>query len=567
MGEVYIAFGSNLREEHRLEDLESGVRLVGKLEELSYAASSHLYETRAAYGSHGDYLNAVVRYSVDRSVCTEIGLSTLLRSLQSIERQVGRTTAQGRNRDRVLDVDLVSVVVSRSASSVALDRLASVAAGGKMATTRRFCLHSNGVPVHLDLPQLQLPHPRAHERRFVLQPLRDLTAQRIIRTPDGLWASPSELLLAMADRDLSDARYSPIKRLWATTKFAYAPQSPCTMGILNITPDSFSEADPLVASDTPASQPRVDLVKTEARLRRLHAQHFDVIDVGFESTRPNQPLISSETELLRLEAAARLLFHTATELQKPLSIDTRRPAVFKRALELAQLCAAAAAAGDSAQSENSARREYSAEDTTTDTVKITEDTRASRHFCGTWNNVTGTQISDEDIKWCVAQHVTYICAHWEAFDGVTNARGELCDCPWSTAMNESTEMNEPENDNTPQPLAVSVMSPHGTPVTVTPPSAILADELAGRTTASPTSVKGRCSIPTPCKHVTDQIERIRETLNQFVSRWFRQGGLRWRLVIDPGLGFGIDKRVSQALLHTSQDLFSDHILLLGFSKK
>jgi dihydropteroate synthase len=91
------------------------------------------------------------------------------------------------------------------------------------------------------------------------------------------------------------------------------------MGILNVTPDSFS-GDGL-ADDFKAA------VK---RARQMAAEGADIIDIGGESTRPNATPVSVEEELRRVIPVIERL---AGELSVPMSIDTTKSEVAKRALE------------------------------------------------------------------------------------------------------------------------------------------------------------------------------------------------------------------------------------------
>src|SRR5436309_15745446 len=95
---------------------------------------------------------------------------------------------------------------------------------------------------------------------------------------------------------------------------------PLVMGILNVTPDSFSDGGRF--SD-PAS--------AVAHARRMLADGADILDIGAESTRPYigaQPT-SFEDEFARLEPVLRLLI----ELGAPVSIDTIKAKTAAWALE------------------------------------------------------------------------------------------------------------------------------------------------------------------------------------------------------------------------------------------
>lgn len=93
------------------------------------------------------------------------------------------------------------------------------------------------------------------------------------------------------------------------------------MGVLNVTPDSFSGDG--VAHDADA---------LHARVGALLAAAPDVIDVGGESTRPGAAAVSVEEEIDRLGPALEALQERAPEM--PLSVDTRKAAVARAALDV-----------------------------------------------------------------------------------------------------------------------------------------------------------------------------------------------------------------------------------------
>ncbi|BDI23970.1 dihydroneopterin aldolase [Herbiconiux sp. L3-i23] len=126
-----IASGSNLGD--RAATLESALRAIAATPALSVLAESPVVESAAHTLDGVDedkpaYLNQVV------IVRTELGAADLLARLQQIELEHGRARAE-RWGDRTLDLDIVS-----------FDSVIS------------------------DDPDLRLPHPRAHERAFVLVP-------------------------------------------------------------------------------------------------------------------------------------------------------------------------------------------------------------------------------------------------------------------------------------------------------------------------------------------------------------------------------------------------------------
>lgn len=91
------------------------------------------------------------------------------------------------------------------------------------------------------------------------------------------------------------------------------------MGVLNVTPDSFSDGGQFIAPE-----------RALAQARRLVAEGADIIDIGAESTRPygSQP-VSAEEELSRL----RPILGEVVSLGVPVSIDSMKPAVIAWALD------------------------------------------------------------------------------------------------------------------------------------------------------------------------------------------------------------------------------------------
>jgi dihydropteroate synthase len=95
---------------------------------------------------------------------------------------------------------------------------------------------------------------------------------------------------------------------------------PIVMGILNLTPDSFSDGGRFVASEAALSH-----------AKRMTAEGCDIIDVGGESTRPGALPVAETEELARVES---VLAELAGTVDVPLSIDTYKADVAARAVEL-----------------------------------------------------------------------------------------------------------------------------------------------------------------------------------------------------------------------------------------
>lgn len=93
---------------------------------------------------------------------------------------------------------------------------------------------------------------------------------------------------------------------------------PRVMGILNITPDSFSDGGDFLSPDIALE-----------RARQMAAEGADIIDVGGESTRPGAQPVSEREELQRVLPVIRAI---TAELSLPVSVDTSKPNVMRAAV-------------------------------------------------------------------------------------------------------------------------------------------------------------------------------------------------------------------------------------------
>ncbi len=105
---------------------------------------------------------------------------------------------------------------------------------------------------------------------------------------------------------------------WQTTRFDIDLKTPQVMGIVNVTPDSFSDGGQHAG--------------TSAALRHCEQHLRDgahMLDIGGESTRPGSPAVPLDEELARVLPVVR----EALKLGVPLSVDTYKPEVMQAVLD------------------------------------------------------------------------------------------------------------------------------------------------------------------------------------------------------------------------------------------
>jgi 2-amino-4-hydroxy-6-hydroxymethyldihydropteridine diphosphokinase len=135
-----VALGSNLGD--RLENLRAARRQITELAQVQPPVlSSAIYETEPVDCEPGasKFMNAVVEFDYEGD------LAHLLEQLVHIEEALGRKRDHRENVSRTIDIDLL------------------------------YCGDRQ-----IDNERLQLPHPRMHRRKFVLQPLADIRPELVL---------------------------------------------------------------------------------------------------------------------------------------------------------------------------------------------------------------------------------------------------------------------------------------------------------------------------------------------------------------------------------------------------
>jgi dihydropteroate synthase len=106
---------------------------------------------------------------------------------------------------------------------------------------------------------------------------------------------------------------------WVCGRFEFQLKRPILMGIVNVTPDSFSDGG--------------QHARTEAAIRHAHTliqEGADILDIGGESTRPGALAVSVQDELGRVLPVIKALMHSGVAI----SVDTCKPEVMQAVLDI-----------------------------------------------------------------------------------------------------------------------------------------------------------------------------------------------------------------------------------------
>ncbi len=285
---VYLGLGSNLGD--RRLNLTQALQRLGQAVRIE--AISPIYETPPwGVTDQPRFLNLVLRG------VTRLAPHPLLAFVKQIEQQMGRQPAQ-RFGPRLIDIDILFYAQQTITSDT-----------------------------------LTTPHPRLHERAFVLAPLADIEPQLLhpvlgISVAQLLTRVETEGMIRSDAIDLA-ADAAPLD------PFAWRPPGAApfvwgrrtyVMGIINVTPDSFS-GDGL-APDEQGDEEMVTAAAAQAR--RFWEEGADILDVGGESTRPGSHPVDAALEMRRVLP---VIEQITAHVPLPISIDTSKAAVAAAALQ------------------------------------------------------------------------------------------------------------------------------------------------------------------------------------------------------------------------------------------
>ncbi|KAI8064715.1 Dihydropteroate synthase-like protein [Gongronella butleri] len=272
----YLAIGTNIG--NRVENIYEALERLESQAQCIVTDTSFLYETPPMYYTEQPaFLNAVCK------VATKLAPQDLLKALKDIEATMGRKESF-RNAPRPIDLDIL--------------------------------FYDNLV---METETLTIPHASIQEREFVLYPLCDVAKgvehPRLYKTCGQLL---SQLLKVKAESDQGIAKIDKVvplrKDLQKWAKQTYI------MGILNTTPDSFSDGGSYVDVDAACKAAKA-----------MADQGADLIDIGGMSTRPGADDTFDEAEEIRRVVPV-IEQLRAQGFDLPISIDTFRASVAEAAL-------------------------------------------------------------------------------------------------------------------------------------------------------------------------------------------------------------------------------------------
>lgn len=268
---VILGLGTN--KGNRLHNLRTALYHLKLIENFKVTKISSVYKSNALLPNNAIanqnqfYLNIAIHCK------TTMEPLELLTIIKKLEIQLGRTPTTEKWVDRIIDIDILA------------------------------WLNKN-----INTSELTIPHKELQNRPFAVWPFIDVTLswQKYIK-----------------EQNIINTIIENLNK-WGTKFFNHAPLNthqinhridiPQILGILNITPDSFSDGGKHYHIDT-ALKHAIDLFNAGA----------DIIDIGAESTRPNATAVSEEIEWQRLYPVLKSIINNyKNNPWKPqISIDTR----------------------------------------------------------------------------------------------------------------------------------------------------------------------------------------------------------------------------------------------------
>lgn len=279
---VAIALGSNLGD--RAQNIEQAIQCLSTHPDCRLIDTSFLYDTAPMYYTdQPSFLNGACR------IATRLDPDRLLNLTQSIERRLGRDkTGIPEKGPRLVDLDVIFY-----------DR------------------------IEMTTPRLTIPHASLQEREFVLRPLADILPDYAHPTLRRTVKQLLNILVNMSDYVPQDVhRVMPVPSppfLEYGTQYWKWGSRTFIMGIINATPDSFSDGGD-----------NASVLSAVATAKKMVAEGVDILDIGGMSTAPNAGEVSEEEETARVVPVIQAIRQAGILI--PLSVDTFRGSVAQAAL-------------------------------------------------------------------------------------------------------------------------------------------------------------------------------------------------------------------------------------------
>ena len=285
---AFIAVGSNLGD--CFGNIRAGLDLLSEDGSVKVLRTSYLRETPPMYKTdQPSFLNGMVEIE------TSLAPQELLQRIKFVEKELGRDLEGGeRNGPRPLDLDIIMYGTEND--------------GGRGSLV-------------LNSDNLTIPHIGIAEREFVLSPLCDLSRDTVHPLKN---TSVGEMLLTLTEKEDIDTQEDEMPNAVRVIPLPHGRMltfdETIIMGILNVTPDSFSDGGALKGSIDIAVEQALQMVEDGA----------GIIDIGGESTRPGAEEVAIQEEMQRTVPVIERIRKLS---DVPISIDTRNAAVAKAAIE------------------------------------------------------------------------------------------------------------------------------------------------------------------------------------------------------------------------------------------
>lgn len=266
---LYLSLGTNMGE--RENNLKNALFHINEMENTHVTKESKIYKTKPyGFTAQDDFLNICVE------VESLLSAQEFLKEILAIEIEMGRVR-EFKWGPRLIDIDIL--------------------------------FYDDEI---IEDENLIVPHPYIYDREFVLEPLCEI-ARNYLHPVDRkrVWQMLDELRARTPKQEFCN--------IWeCRDREIELGKKTLIMGILNVTPDSFSDGGD-----------HNDIKRAVEHAKLMISEGADIIDVGGESTRPGHIKITEEEEIKRVVPIIREL----SKLDTIISIDTYKYKVAEEAIK------------------------------------------------------------------------------------------------------------------------------------------------------------------------------------------------------------------------------------------